>query len=595
MISWREASVVGETILVVEDEGIIALNLQRILTRFGFRVPETVETGQDALRVVEENPPDLVLMDIQLRGEIDGIEAARRIRSRYDLPIVYLTAFAEDVRLVQARQTEPYGYLIKPVQDRELRAAIEMALFKHRMDQQLRESESRYRELYHSTPTMFHTTTSDGRILQVSDFWLASLGYTREEVIGCQLEMFIAPEFHAYLAEQVFPELLRSGVVRDAECRFLRKDGSQVDVFFSTVAIYDEQGGMASAHSALVDISARKRAETAERDQRALAEALRDTAAALSSTLSFEEVIERVLTNVGRVVPHDAVNIMLVEDGVARLVRSHGFAEQGRAGPSTAERWEVSENPILRLMSGRGDSVVLADTTRQPEMFAGWIHSYVGVPVMVKGHLVGFINLYSQHAGFFSGEHASRLRAFADQAAIAIENAHLYAEVERLATMDELTGIANRRKLFEMGQREFDRARRYGTPLAAILLDIDRFKKVNDTYGHNAGDRVLARIAATISGNVREVDLFGRYGGEEFVLLLPHSSQDSAAEVAERLRRLVEELRFETDRGVMSVTISLGIAMLTPDIPSLATLIDRADQAMYAAKQAGRNRVEIYL
>jgi diguanylate cyclase (GGDEF)-like protein len=179
--------------------------------------------------------------------------------------------------------------------------------------------------------------------------------------------------------------------------------------------------------------------------------------------------------------------------------------------------------------------------------------------------------------------------------AVAIENARLYAEVERLATLDELTGIANRRRLFELGQREFDRARRYGTPLAAVLVDLDWFKKINDTYGHNTGDRVLAGIASTINRNVRTIDLFGRYGGEEFVLLLPEADRSSALEVAERIRALVQDLRFPTARGALQVTISLGVAHLSAEMPSLAALIDRADQAMYAAKQAGRNRVEVFL
>lgn len=594
----RDLRTASETILVVEDEGIIAMHLQRMLTGFGFRVPRTVESGEAAIESVAELQPDLVMMDIQLQGDIDGIETARRIHNRWDTPIIYLTAYGEDARLAQARHTEPYGYLMKPVQERELRATIEMALYKHRLDKQLRASEAGYRELYHNTPAMFHTTDIEGRIIQVSDYWLSVLGYSRDEVIGQPLMRFIAPEGHRYMLEMVGPELGHNGVVRDAECRFVCKDGRQIDTVFSIIGIYDEDGEMQRALSALVDISARKRAETAERDQRALAEALRDTAAALSSTLSFDEVLERILTNVGKVVPHEAVSIMLVEDGVAHMVRSHGYQDTtgGTNGSqaSAHKRWKMSENSLLRAVAAAGDSIVLSDTSEDPGWDTPWIHSYAGAPIIIKGRLVGFINLVGGRPGFFNREHARRLRAFADQAAIAFENARLYAEVERLATMDELTGIANRRRLFELGQREFELARRYGTPLAAILLDIDKFKKINDSFGHHAGDHVLSGIASTISQNVREVDLFGRYGGEEFVLLLPQSDRKSAYEVAERLRSLVEELRFETERGVLQVTISLGIAQLSKETVSLATLIDHADQAMYAAKQAGRNRVEVY-
>lgn len=582
-----------ETILVVEDEGIIAMHLQRMLVSFGFNVPETVESGPAALRSVERLRPGLVLMDIQLQGEMDGIETACRIHEKADTPVVFLTAYAEDQRLEKARRAEPYGYLVKPVQERTLRATIEMALYKHQVDRRLRESEAAYRELYNLTPAMFHTTLPDWRIQQVSDYWLSLLGYTRDEVIGRSMMDFVDPGSRGYIAETVTPELTSSGRVQDVECVFLRKDGRPLDILFSTVGVFGERGDLLHSHSALIDITARKRAETAERDQRALAEALRDTAAALSSTLSFTEVLDRVMTNVARVVPHDGVCIMLVEDGQAFIVRSHGF-ERALAELPAGRRWDVDKEPTLRLLAETGDSLVMADTRAAPGWEIDWARSYAGAPIIIKAELVGFIHLISLQPGFFNDEHASRLRVFADQAAVAIERARLYDEVKRLATIDEVTGIANRRRLFELGEFEFERARRYKKPLAAVLLDIDHFKQVNDTYGHHAGDRVLAALARAIQAGVRQIDLFGRYGGEEFVLLLPEADLAAAAEVAERLCARVENLRIQTDRGVLQVTVSLGVAMLTPGVPSLANLIDRADQAMYAAKQAGRNRVELY-
>jgi diguanylate cyclase (GGDEF)-like protein/PAS domain S-box-containing protein len=584
----------GEKILVVEDEAIIAYNLQRILSSFGYKVPETVESGPQAIKAAETLQPDLVLMDIQLRGEMDGIEAARQIRARSDLPVVYLTAYAEDTRLMQARQTTPYGYLVKPVQDRELHATIEMALYKHQFDLKLKESEMAYRELYHNTPAMLHTVNHQGIILQVSDFWLTALGYSREEVIGHDLIEFIAPTSRKYITEVVNPEFARTGVACDIDCEFLRKDGEVIHTLYSTVGVMDRTGKLHHAHAALVDISSRKQVERAERDQRNLAEALRDTASALSSTLSFDEVIERVLTNVGKVVPYDAVNIMLVEQGYAHVVREHGYKDLGKENDVASLRLKIDEVPHLRQMAEMRQPVTFPNTALVKGWDPDFIRSYAGAPIIAKGELAGFINLVGVSSNFYHQEHAIRLQAFADQAAIAIENARLYAEVERLATLDEVTGILNRRRLFQLGRREMELSRRYGTSLAAILLDIDLFKKINDTYGHTAGDRVLSGIASTISHNIREIDLFGRYGGEEFVILLPSTGAEAAREVAERVRELVAGLRFDTERGPLEVTISLGVAMLTSDVPSLATLIDRADQAMYSAKQAGRNRVEVY-
>jgi diguanylate cyclase (GGDEF)-like protein/PAS domain S-box-containing protein len=465
---------------------------------------------------------------------------------------------------------------------------------KHQMGMKLKGREVAYRQLYHNPPAMLQTIDPQGQIVQVSDYSLARFGYTRDEVIGRPALDFIPEHWHGYLFEQILPEFIRLGAIRDAECQLVSKDSRLLDVYFSAIGVFDDAGNLLHILTALVDITARKRAEAAERDQRTLAEALRDTAAALSSTLSFEEVLERVLTNVGNVVPHDAVNIMLVEDDKARIVRYHGYRELGREAEALAEARPIEEKPQLHRMAITHQPLTFSDTLLLPQWEPGWIRSYAGAPIVIKERLVGFINLIGLTANFFNKEHAFRLQVFADQAAIAIENARLYAEVQRLATLDDVTGISNRRRLFELGQREFERSRRYGVALAAILLDIDRFKKINDTYGHNHGDQVLTKIASTINQNIREIDLFGRYGGEEFVVLLPQTERECAQEVAERLRGLVAALSFDTPRGTFGVTISLGIALMSADIPSLAILIDRADQAMYAAKQAGRNKVEIY-
>ena len=583
----------GECILVVEDEAILAFNMKRILTGYGYQVPEPVDSGPGACAAAEKFNPDLVLMDIQLCGAMDGIQAAQQIQSRADIPIIYVTAYAEDARLSQAGQTAPYGFLEKPVQEKELRAAVEMALIRHRLDRKLQESEAAYRELYHQTPAMLMTINDQGAILQISDYCLQVMGYSREAVIGRQMMDFVTPDTRETVLAQMTAQRIRAGKTCDAECRLLCAGGRVLDVYLAAIGVVDQQGNLAHVLAALVDITRRKRAEAAERDQRALAEALRDTAAALSSTLRLDEVLERVLTNVGRVVPHDAVNILLLEEGQARVVRSHGFPELGVESYEPGKLVSLQALPNLSRMAETLRPVTFQDTALVPDWRLEGIRSYAGAPIVLRGRLLGFINLFALQPNFFQVEHASRLLAFADQAAVAIENADLYAEVQRLATVDELTGIANRRRLFELGQIEFEKARRHDLPLAAILLDIDWFKKVNDTYGHTTGDRVLAGIARAIDANIRDIDLFGRYGGEEFVVLLPMTRQEAALEVANRLLALVAGLKFEAEGAPFSVTISLGVATLTGEIQSLAALIDRADQAMYAAKQAGRCRVEI--
>lgn len=167
----------------------------------------------------------------------------------------------------------------------------------------------------------------------------------------------------------------------------------------------------------------------------------------------------------------------------------------------------------------------------------------------------------------------------------------LYAEVQRLSITDILTGLYNRRGYFELGEKEIARSRRYGEPLSAIMFDLDHFKKFNDTYGHATGDIVLKGVAERCTAQLRNIDIFGRYGGEEFSVLLPGTNLAGAGVVAERMRDTVNSSVLESDQGALTVSISLGVAELKPNTVGMEALLNDADKALYRAKELGRNRV----
>jgi diguanylate cyclase (GGDEF)-like protein len=164
-------------------------------------------------------------------------------------------------------------------------------------------------------------------------------------------------------------------------------------------------------------------------------------------------------------------------------------------------------------------------------------------------------------------------------------------EIYRLTTMDGLTQIYNRRYFDEQVDRELSRSRRYERVLSLVLMDIDHFKQVNDTYGHLAGDSVLKQLASTVRTKIRREDVFARYGGEEFAILLPEVSLGGTRQLAEKVRRLVEKQRFEFDKQPIPVTVSVGIATLEPQHREAADLVRAADERLYEAKTSGRNRV----
>jgi two-component system cell cycle response regulator len=167
-------------------------------------------------------------------------------------------------------------------------------------------------------------------------------------------------------------------------------------------------------------------------------------------------------------------------------------------------------------------------------------------------------------------------------------------ELKRLAVTDDLTGLHNRRYFFEVLEREFDRARRYNAKLSYLMIDIDHFKRFNDTYGHQIGDKLLTRLALLLKKGLRKHDTVARYGGEEFALLLPETNLNGAAIVAQRYRKQVEEKNFGSSRKPLRTTISIGVSCYPEAVmESSEDLIRHADEALYRAKQGGRNRVEL--
>ncbi|MEB3887070.1 diguanylate cyclase [Lyngbya sp. CCY1209] len=164
-------------------------------------------------------------------------------------------------------------------------------------------------------------------------------------------------------------------------------------------------------------------------------------------------------------------------------------------------------------------------------------------------------------------------------------------ELETLATTDSLTGISNRRHLLTLAEREFQRAQRYRNPFSILMLDIDHFKSINDTYGHATGDEALKLMADVTRNALRQVDIFGRFGGEEFVVFLPETPLPDAVTVADRIREAIASVSVAMDDAAIRMTVSIGVATYQTEEPNLDTLLMRADKALYEAKQRGRDRV----
>lgn len=324
-------------------------------------------------------------------------------------------------------------------------------------------------------------------------------------------------------------------------------------------------------------------------------DALRATTADITKELELENLLQAILQRATALLNASGGELGLVEENEEgiRILVSHKM-----------------ETDYVGELVGFDDGLMgLVAKTHQIEMiedYKHWdgqmqdyqqnqIHAAIAAPMMIGNRILGVIGIMnSDRMRKFSESEKNLMKMFAQQAAVAVENAKLFEETQHQARMDLTTGIYNRRGLFELGYREVDRAERYDRPLAVIMVDIDYFKIVNDTYGHPVGDIILAELSERLKENLRSIDILGRYGGEEFLILLPETDAKSAMDVAERLRSIVEEKPFTPNGLSLWITISQGVVILTDKSTDLQGMIQMADDAMYQSKDGGRNLVTLY-
>jgi diguanylate cyclase (GGDEF)-like protein len=247
----------------------------------------------------------------------------------------------------------------------------------------------------------------------------------------------------------------------------------------------------------------------------------------------------------------------------------------------------------------RQNEIFCIEDTDQAELFSHHqtihegIRSLITIPLVTKSAVHGILYLDDFLPREFDKNRLAMISVLASFAAMSIENAKLHQETHQMAIMDALTGIHNRRYFDEVLPQEFERAHRHGLSFSLLMIDVDNFKQFNDLYGHHLGDRILATIGRVLRKTLRSIDFAFRYGGEEFVVILPETALKSARRVAERIRQgiIVESRRVLRNDGDRPVTVSTGIASYPRDATYPEELVACADQLLYQAKNSGRNRI----
>lgn len=423
-------------ILVVEDESIVAMDIRMMLQNTGYQVVAAVDSGEKAVEKARESLPDLVLMDIHLKGKMDGIEAAKIIRDQFFLPVIFLTAFADDDTLKRAGASEAFGYIMKPFEEQNLKPAIEMALYKHKLERALRESEERYRILVDTLPDAVFVTDLEMKIQFCNNQAVKMYQCeSQQDLLNRNAMELLAPQNHDRLA---------------ACLRSIRESG---------------ESGMAEF----------------------------------------------------------------------TLHRNHGVPFPGEI-----------------------NATILPDEFGKPK-------GYIAIS-----------------------------RDISDRKNLEKQTQDLLEQVQNLARRDSLTNLFNHRYFYEIAEAEFARSKRYNRPLAALMIDLDHFKRVNDQFGHQVGDQTLQEVAKLLHSNLREIDVLGRIGGEEFLALLPEADPIEAKNIAQRLCDCVGQHSILIGAQSFHITASFGIGNFSDNALDLKMLINWADKAQYRAKHNGRNRVEIW-
>jgi len=304
----------------------------------------------------------------------------------------------------------------------------------------LRRSEARLRTYFEQANDWIFTLDASGKINSVNNKVCETTGYEAAELIGHDPTKLLKGR-ESTRVKDLIGRLIRGEEIDQAEVQIELKDGRHLWLEVRGRALYDDDRFLGTFHIAR-DVTERKRAEEAEREQRVLAEALRDTATVLNSTLDLDRVLDRILDNVGDVVPNDGANIMLVAEGYARVVRCRGYyGEHGFADKVMALTFSIQETVNMRQMAQSGRPCVIADAHNYEDWVVSpatnWVRSYVGAPIRRQQDVIGFLNLDSATPHFFTDKHAERLQAFADQVAIALHNARLYQELENYSEVLE--------------------------------------------------------------------------------------------------------------------------------------------------------------
>lgn len=550
-------------ILVVEDESIVAMDIQDRLESLGYTVVGTAATGERAIERAFRFRPDLILMDIRLQGEMDGIEAAAQILQQLTVPIIFLTANADAPTIERAKKTNPFGYVLKPFEERDLQTAIEMALYKHKTDAELKKREQWLAATLRCIGDAVVATDKQGRITFLNPQAEQLTGWQQPDAVGQELgRVFtILNEQRREITEQLITAAVAGADVSPfiQNVRLRTREGNEIPIENSIAPIKDTKEQISGMVLVLRDIT----------EQRQAAEALRlsEERYALAAQAANDGLWDWDLqTNCAYLSP--------------RWKALLGYQEQelSHHPHEWFQRIHEEDQPVVKSalslhLEGLSEHFECEHRMRHKDGDYRWM--------LTRG-------LAQADA------HGKRTRLVGSQADITERK---LAEQQLLhdAFHDGLTGLPNRALFLDRLNLAIARTKRHADyHFTVMFLDLDRFKVINDSLGHTTGDHLLMCAANRLQSVIRAGDTIARLGGDEFTVLLEDLTDGAEITgVAERIQECLGQ-PFQLGEHEVYTSASIGIVAAASHYDHAEDILRDADTAMYRAKAAGKARYEIF-
>ncbi len=455
-------------------------------------------------------------------------------------------------------------------------------------------------------PDLVRSCLSRVRVLDVNQETLNMYRARSKAELLANFERVFSPESASIFREELLA-IIRGQRVFEGEGSNSTLAGETIDIYLRWSVAPGSEETLSRVFVSILDITARKRAEERVQKQIEQADALAGIASALSAaSLDAASIYAIIATQTASLIG-DACLLTLISEDREQVELAAFHHTDSKMIPLMREMFQRQLNwleggstshvlrtgkPLIIPKLQKNELVPIAEPGYQVYLDHCEVDSLMILPLIAQGHMIGTLGVLRDHPGAtYTLEDLSLLRYLANQAALPILNARLHDLIRQQALTDPLTGVPNRRRFFDIAEYEFRRAERYGHDLAVIMLDIDHFKNINNAYGHEVGDQMLQLVTRQCRSTLRSADLIGRYGGDEFLILLPETNSRGAGYIAERLRKSIEECCLVLGGNSIQVTVSMGVANKTQAIPDINHLLHVADEAMYIAKREGRNRV----